>query len=323
MGSETAAAAAATVKIPLIDFSKTAPLKQDSLEWDSLRSQVGEAVEEYGCFEASFDEIPADSLSAVFKSVKELFDLPLETKLKNTSKKPLHGYVGQYPILPLYESMGIEDADVLEKVEGSTKSLWSHGNPAFSESIVFYTKQLSVLDQMVRRMIVESFGLEEYVDEHLNSTIYLLRMMKYKAAQTCDEEQGMHPHTDKDMITILCQNGVDGLEVKNKTDGQWIKCQFSRPTSFIVLVGDSLYAWLNGRVHSPVHRVTMSRSETRYSLGLFVVPKAGYVVKAPDEMVDEQHPLLFRPYDFVEFFKFYDTEAGQKSANALREYCGA
>ncbi|CAI0446965.1 unnamed protein product [Linum tenue] len=277
MGSETAAVA--PLKIPLIDFTQTSPLKHGSREWDSLKSQVREAVEEYGCFEASFDEIPADSLSAVFKSVKELFDLPLETKLKNTSKKPLHGYVGQYPILPLYESMGIEDADVLEKVDGSTKSLWSHGNPAF-------------------------------------------RMMKYKAAQTCDEEQGMHPHTDKDMITILYQNGVDGLEVKNKADGQWIKCQFSRPTSFLVLVGDSLYAWLNGRVHSPVHRVTMSRSETRYSLGLFVVPKAGYVVKAPDEMVDEQHPLLFKPYDFVEFFKFYDTEAGQKSANALREYCG-
>ncbi|CAI0446964.1 unnamed protein product [Linum tenue] len=311
MGSETAAVA--PLKIPLIDFTQTSPLKHGSREWDSLKSQVREAVEEYGCFEASFDEIPADSLSAVFKSVKELFDLPLETKLKNTSKKPLHGYVGQYPILPLYESMGIEDADVLEKVDGSTKSLWSHGNPAF---------RLSVLDQMVRRMIVESFGLEKYVDEHLKSTIYLLRMMKYKAAQTCDEEQGMHPHTDKDMITILYQNGVDGLEVKNKADGQWIKCQFSRPTSFLVLVGDSLYAWLNGRVHSPVHRVTMSRSETRYSLGLFVVPKAGYVVKAPDEMVDEQHPLLFKPYDFVEFFKFYDTEAGQKSANALREYCG-
>ncbi|CAI0446961.1 unnamed protein product [Linum tenue] len=130
MGSETAAAAA-PLKIPLIDFSETAPLKQDSLEWDSLRSQVREAVEEYGCFEASFDGIPADSLSAVFKSVKELFDLPLETKLKNTSKIPLHGYVGQWPSLPLYESMGIEDADVLQKVEGSTKALWSNGNPAF------------------------------------------------------------------------------------------------------------------------------------------------------------------------------------------------
>ncbi|CAI0446959.1 unnamed protein product [Linum tenue] len=312
MGSETAAAAA-PLKIPLIDFSETAPLKQDSLEWDSLRSQVREAVEEYGCFEASFDGIPADSLSAVFKSVKELFDLPLETKLKNTSKIPLHGYVGQWPSLPLYESMGIEDADVLQKVEGSTKALWSNGNPAF---------RLSVLDQMVRRMIVESFGLEKYVDEHLNSTTYLLRVMEYKAARSCDEVRRIHPHTDKDMITILYQNGVDGLEVKNKADGQWIKCQFSRTTSFIVLVGDSLYAWLNGRVHSPVHRVTMSRSETRYSLGLFVVPKAGYVVKAPDEMVDEQHPLLFKPYDFVEFFMFYGTEAGLKSANALREYCG-
>ncbi|CAN1302867.1 Probable 2-oxoglutarate-dependent dioxygenase AOP1.2 [Linum perenne] len=291
-------------------------MKQGSSEWETLKQQVGKAVEEYGCFEASFDKITVDCRRAVFRSVEELFDLPLETKLLNTSKRPLHGYVGQYPSLPLYESMGIDHADVLENVESLTNSLWPHGNPFF---------RLSGLDNIVRQMIVERYGLEKYMDEHLNSTILLLRMMKYSPPTTLEQAQeGLNPHTDKDMITILCQNEVDGLEIQSKS-GDWIHFKPShqhQDSSFVVMVGDSLYAWLNGRVHPPVHRVLMSNSVGRYSLGLFVVPKDGYIIQSPEEMVDEEHPRLFKPYDFVDFFKFYDTKAGQKSPDALREFCG-
>ncbi|CAN1141711.1 Probable 2-oxoglutarate-dependent dioxygenase AOP1 [Linum perenne] len=174
-------------------------------------------------------------------------------------------------------------------------------------------------------MIVERYGLEKYMDEHLNSTILLLRMMKYSPPTTLEQAQeGLNPHTDKDMITILCQNEVDGLEIQSKS-GDWIHFKPShqhQDSSFVVMVGDSLYAWLNGRVHPPVHRVLMSNSVGRYSLGLFVVPKDGYIIQSPEEMVDEEHPRLFKPYDFVDFFKFYDTKAGQKSPDALREFCG-
>ncbi|CAN1141710.1 Probable 2-oxoglutarate-dependent dioxygenase AOP1.2 [Linum perenne] len=313
-----------SLKIPFIDFRK-AELKQGSSEWETLKQQVGKAVEEYGCFEASFDKITVDCRRAVFKSVEELFDLPLETKLLNTSKRPLHGYVGQFPSIPLYESMGIDHADILENVESLTNTLWPHGNPFFSKSIQSYAEQLSGLDQIVRQMIVERYGLEKYMDEHLNSTILLLRMMKYSPPTTLEQAQeGLNPHTDKDMITILCQNEVDGLEIQSKS-GDWIHFKPShqhQDSSFVVMVGDSLYAWLNGRVHPPVHRVLMSNSVGRYSLGLFVVPKDGYIIQSPEEMVDEEHPRLFKPYDFVDFFKFYDTKAGQKSPDALREFCG-
>jgi hypothetical protein len=47
------------------------------------------------------------------------------------SKKPYHGYVGQYPMVPLYESMGIDDANILEKVKSMTNILWKDGNQNF------------------------------------------------------------------------------------------------------------------------------------------------------------------------------------------------
>lgn len=66
----------------------------------------------------------------------------------------------------------------------------------------------------------------------------------------------------------------------------------------------------------------MTGKETRYSVGLFSIPKGGYLVKAPEELVDEDHPLLFKPFDHEEFLKFYGTEAGQAAESPLKAYCG-
>ncbi|KAE8696100.1 2-oxoglutarate-dependent dioxygenase AOP2 [Hibiscus syriacus] len=313
MGSQT------PLKLPVIDFGKP-ELKPGTNEWDLVKGQVHVALRDYGCFEATFDKIPIDLRMSIFGSLGELFDLPLQTKIRNVSNKPYHGYVGQYPQVPLYESMGIDDANVSEKVEALTSTLWPQGNSSFSKTIHSFSEQLSELDQIIRRMVLESFGLEKYMDEHMESTNYLLRVMKYKGPETNQTKLGLHSHTDKNIVTILYQNEVDGLEVQTK-EGEWINVKPSKHT-FTVMIGESLYAWLNGRVYAPYHRVTMTGDKARYSVGLFSVPKGGYIIKAPDEVVDEEHPLLFKPYDHVEFLGFYYTEAGQKAESALKVYCG-
>ncbi|XP_022777147.1 probable 2-oxoglutarate-dependent dioxygenase AOP1.2 [Durio zibethinus] len=235
MGSQT------PLNIPVIDFTKP-DLKPGTIDWDLVKGQVQQALQEYGCFEARFDEIPLDLREAIFGAVEELFDLPLQIKARNISKKPFHGYVGQYPQVPLYESMGIDDADITEKVDAQISTLWPQGNTSFSKTIHSFSKQLSELDQMIRRMILESFHLEKYLDEHMDSTNYLLRMMKYKGPKTTETKLGLNSHTDKNVVTILFQNEVDGLQVQTK-DREWIEVKPSKNT-FIVMIGESLYVSL-------------------------------------------------------------------------------
>lgn len=123
MGSEI-------MKLPIIDFSSE-ELKPGTLVWNQVKSQVHKALVEYGCFEASFDKVPIHLRKSIFECLQELFDLPLQTKLRNISKKPFHGYVGQYPQVPLYESMGIDDANIPREAEKFTQILWPQGNPTF------------------------------------------------------------------------------------------------------------------------------------------------------------------------------------------------
>ncbi|XP_038713292.1 probable 2-oxoglutarate-dependent dioxygenase AOP1 [Tripterygium wilfordii] len=288
------------LEIPVVDFSSP-DMNPGSSRWDSVKDQVWRALEEYGWFEALYDRVAVElSRKTVLGSLEELFELPLETKRRNVSKKPSHGYCGQFPGIPLFESIGVDGANITQNVESLTTTLWPQGNQRFSKKIQSYSEQVGELDEIIRRMILESLGVEKYLDEHINSTNYLLRVSKYKGPKTSATKLGLNGHTDRSYVTILCQNQIDGLEVQTK-DGGWITYKPSSPHSFVVMIGESLYAWSNGRLHIPYHRVTVTGNEDRYSVALFSMPKEGYIIRIPEELVDEDHPLHFKPFDMAKY----------------------
>ncbi|XVF25899.1 hypothetical protein REPUB_Repub13aG0253800 [Reevesia pubescens] len=296
MSSETHAT------LPVIDFSKH-DLKPGTPEWDSVKVQVLQALKEHSCFEALFDKVLV-LRESVFGAVEELFDLPLEAKLRCVSEKPFRGYRGR-PTTP-YESMAIDDGTIAESVDQClTNILWPQGNTNFSKTMQSFAELASGLEKTIRRMILESFGLEKYMDEHMDFTNYDLRVIKYKGSETGEPIFAMPPHCDQNMITLLYPN-ENGLEIQMK-DGEWILVK-SSPDCFIVLLGESLSVWLNGRLSPAKHRVIMTDNKARYTAGLFSAVRGGYQVKPPKEVVDEANPLLFKPFDYEEFAGIYRTQ---------------
>ncbi|KAL3610572.1 hypothetical protein D5086_001592 [Populus alba] len=165
--------------------------------------------------------------------------------------------------------MGIDNAITLEGTEDFANTMWPGGNDHFwySKTVLSYSTLVSELEQMVVRMVFESYGVYQHHDSHKDSTTYLFRMMKYRGPEKNEANVGGDAHTDKSFITVLHQNHVSGLQVKSK-DGQWMGFKPS-PSSFIVMAGDALLGWSNDRINAPFHRVVMSESEPRYSVGLF------------------------------------------------------
>lgn len=126
MGSEN------PTQIPFIDFcSDPEALEPGSERWSQLCREVRAAGEKYGCFELAYDGVPAHLRDEMFAAMKRLFDLPLETKLKNYSPKTYRGYIGQSAVVPLYESLGVEDAPNLDAARAFTDLMWPEGNPRF------------------------------------------------------------------------------------------------------------------------------------------------------------------------------------------------
>lgn len=60
--------------------------------------------------------------------------------------------------------------------------------------------------------------------------------------------------------------------------------------------------------------------ETRYTAALFSF--LSKVVQVPEELVDEEHALQFKPFVHVDLLNFYGTERGRRSLNILKDFCG-
>ncbi|KAL5575735.1 hypothetical protein UlMin_017434 [Ulmus minor] len=306
-------------KLPVLNFSGDT-LNPGTESWELARKNVQRALEEYGCFEVLFDEISSEFRNNMFGSLQELFDLPTETKMQNKYEKPLNGYVGQNPIIPLHESLGIDNATSLEGTQFFTNLIWpSGGNARFSESAHSFAKIAEKIDQIVTRMVFESYGVEKYYESYTKSITYLLRLLKNKAPNGGDSQLGFVAHTDKSFTTILHQiNQVNALEVQSK-NGDWIKVELS-PSSFVVFAGDALMAWSNERIISAIHRVVVSGSEDRYSLAQFSFGDG--IVEVPKELVDDEHPLKYKPFDHLGLLRFFAENAYKKLNSPIKAYCG-
>ena len=46
------------------------------------------------------------------------------------------------------------------------------------------------------------------------------------------------------------------------------------------------------------------------------------VVQIPEELVDEQHPLRYKPFDHYGYLHFFDKEKIQEPDSRLKAYCG-
>ncbi|XVE88985.1 hypothetical protein DITRI_Ditri19aG0113800 [Diplodiscus trichospermus] len=312
MGSES------SPNLPILDFSKE-DLKHGTDSWLQACQNVRQALEEYGCFIIEYDKFPLELHNQVFSLLEELFDLPTEKKMKNRYEMLASGYVGQIPKLPLHESMGINNATSLEGTQFFTNVMWPQGNDRFCEYILKYAKVAAEIDQMVSRMIFESYGVKKYHEAYVDTTTYLLRLLKNRAPRENEPNLGFITHTDKSFTTILHQNQINALEVETR-DGNQINVDFSSPSSFVIIAGDALMAWSNDRILSPRHQVVMRSNTDRYSLGLFAFNSGS--IQVPEELVDEDHPLKYKAFEHLGLLRFYQTDEGYKSKCPIKAYCG-
>uniref|UniRef100_A0A2N9IBG1 Fe2OG dioxygenase domain-containing protein n=1 Tax=Fagus sylvatica TaxID=28930 RepID=A0A2N9IBG1_FAGSY len=311
MGSETHA------KVPVINFSKET-LKPGTNSWSLTCKEVRRAIEEYGTFLAIYDKVSEELEKAIYNAGKELFDLPIESKERNNTERTYHGYVGDVPVIPLHESTGIDNATTLEGVQKFTSLMWPNGNEKFSETVLSYSKLVAELDQMIQKMIFESYGVDKYFEPHKESSYYLLRLMKYRVPDASEGNLGFRPHTDKSFAAIIQQLYLDGLEIETK-DGQWIACELL-PYSYVYLAGDALMGWSNGRIQSAKHRVILNTKEVRYSTGVFSFSTG--MIQVPEELVDDQNPLRYKSFDHQSFLRFFETEEGRNAVSPIQVYSG-
>ena len=94
--------------IPVIDMQKL----EDNNDGDQQQQQykkLREASEEWGCFRIMNHKISLTLMSEMKKVVRELLDLPIDIKKRNTEVIPNSGYVAPTEFSRFFEGLGIYD----------------------------------------------------------------------------------------------------------------------------------------------------------------------------------------------------------------------
>lgn len=111
----------------------------------------------------------------------------------------------------------------------------------YSETLKAMSSKMLELNYLILKMILDGYGLpKQYTSdiEKLKSSSNF-RLIKYKVHDEINKDcEALLPHTDKNTLTILCQNEVQGLEVLTKSN-KWIQLNIPQG-GFAVLIGDTL-----------------------------------------------------------------------------------
>ena len=235
--------------------------------------------------------IPDEVINAARESAYEFFRSPSTDKQTISVSTRHRGYLGHGAAkmdddakVDLKESFiwGDQDEDgaVLEDHPIRGANQW----PAFQPDLQDHAMRYFRHAHDVAHHLMRGFALGLDLDENffLRSCSRPLSRASFvyypsQSSEMGDGQFGVGPHTDFGVLTVLCQDSVGGLQVRD-VNGDWGHAPPIEGT-LVVNVGDLLSRWTDGAYKSTPHRVINTSGGERLSLVLAFDPN-------PDTMID-------------------------------------
>ena len=269
--------------IPVIDFAGVRT--GDKAALSRVAEGVYSACTDYGFFYLANHGIAQDRIGGALRAAADFFALPKEEKCRANAVNH-RGYVGigdakmQGATRADYKEsfvVGLElpadDPTVLagEKLRGPNR--WP-ANPAFREAIYKYFEAVGDCGRHLLRAAALSLKQDPaFFESKYKKPLQRLNIIHYPPhpVDAAEDQFGGAAHTDYGCITLLWQDQNGGLEVKDRTTGDWIAAT-PIPGTLVINVGDLLERWSNKRFMSMPHRVVNRSGRERYSMATFFDP---------------------------------------------------
>ncbi|XP_024980540.1 protein DMR6-LIKE OXYGENASE 2-like [Cynara cardunculus var. scolymus] len=303
--------------IPQIDLStlqnSSSPVGSDL---EDLVADVRNACKNWGFFQVINHGVPIESSEKVKSAAKRFFDQTAEEKRKvrRDEANPLGYYdtehtknvrdwkeVFDFTVEVPTTMPASHDPDDEQTTE--YRNQWPLHPPDLRKACEEYVKHVQKLSFKLLELISLSLNLPANRLEPFFSKdqTTFVRLNHYPPCLAPDLALGVGRHKDAGAMTILAQDDVGGLEVKRKTDGEWI---FVKPTpnAFIINVGDIIQVWSNDTYESVEHRVRVNSTRERFSIPFFVNPAHYTVVEPLAELTSESNPAKYKAYNWGKFF---------------------
>ncbi|CAK8560563.1 unnamed protein product [Lathyrus sativus] len=284
--------------IPIIDLQGL-----DSSHRSETIQKIAHACQNYGFFQIVNHGVPEKVVDDMMNVSKEFFNMSETERMKSYSEDPLK-------TTRLSTSFNVKT----EKVSNWRDFLrlhchpledyvheWPANPPSFRADVAEYSKQLRNLALKMLEAISESLGLEkDYINKALGKHGQHMAINYYPPCPEPELTYGLPAHADPNVITILLQSDVVGLQVLK--DGKWVTIN-PVPNTFIVNIGDQIQVISNDRYKSVLHRALVNSEIERMSIPTFYCPSPDAIMKPAPQLIDNDHPAQYKEFEYNEYFK--------------------
>ncbi len=295
--------------VPLIDLSGM--LTDDPDAKARVAANLRDACVNVGFFYIANHGFPQTLIDALFDRSAQLFRLSLPEKMRWHVKNSSHylGYVAMRDEIAdpavgkgdMHEAFDFVPEDVQlahDFLPGDFRragNLWPDEAPWLRESAMQYGIEMRLLARRLFGAFALALDLpEDYFKTLAGAPMCLIRLLHYppQPGPFNEESIGTGAHTDHECFTILCQDHIQALQVRNRR-GDWIDAPPIRGT-FVVNIGDLMARWTNGIFASTYHRVANLSGQARYSVPCFIGPNADASIEVLPSCVSGDHPRSTR-----------------------------
>lgn len=281
--------------IPMIDMAAVRAGSRDGLE--RAAREIREACTTIGFFYIKNHGVPQAAIDGAARAAREFFAHPIDVKRRVAVNHRHRGfnslgdatmYQATKPDYKEFFSIGLElpedDPNVVagEALRGPNN--WPDFMPSLRPALYGYYEAMGACGADLLRAIAISLD----VDEHFFAQRYAKRMQRTQMVyyppqppQSDADQFGVAPHTDYGCITLLWQDNIGGLQVRELASQSWIDAPPIEGT-LVINVGDLLARWSNDRFRSTLHRVINRSGQERYSIATFYDPTYAAVVDPRD-----------------------------------------
>ncbi|HVG82734.1 MAG TPA: 2-oxoglutarate and iron-dependent oxygenase domain-containing protein [Methylomirabilota bacterium] len=276
-------------EVPLVDFGPF--LEGPASERKRVALEIGRACRDIGFFYLVHHGVPQRLVDRVFAEASRFFALPLDRKAEIAIEKSrchrgwfaLGGenldpskqrQAGDYKEgIKIGRDLPLDHPLVKAGLPLHGPNQWPSGLPGWKDTMQEGYNALSRLGREIMHAFALALELPEtHFDRWLTGPMATLGPLHYppQTGRITEERIGAGAHTDFGCLTILAQDPVWGLQVRNSAR-RWVDAPYVSG-SFVVNVGDMMERWTNGLFTSTVHRVINVSGKDRYSLPFFFDP---------------------------------------------------
>lgn len=314
--------------IPVIDLSPILDdnTEKDPLVFDELVRKIGSACKEWGFFQVINHGAPLESREKIISVGKKFFAQKLEEKKK--VRRDIVNVMGYYESeltknvrdwKEVFDYTFQEPTLIPASIDPDDKEIthwynqWPEYPPEMRETFQEYAQHMKKLSIKIMELIALSLGLprERFNDFFKDETSWI-RLNYYPPCPNPDIVLGCGGHKDTGALTVLAEDEVSGLEVRVKSDGDWVLVK-PLPNAYIINVGDLVQVWTNDAYESIEHRVMLNTEKARLSYPFFLFPSHYTIVEPLKELISDENPPKYRPYNWGKFL------AARKRGNFMKQ----